>query len=249
MHALALLLLSALQLTHLLAFDLCIVGDSTLQMFANAWAACETDAALPCAFEVLDAGTYFLQQTPERLYERKSRVVRARHVNCTALFVDFHSPEWLLLTKRFWNARGRQISCRRTLTNFHHHAYAYFKQPRNAASVAKMMLDAERTIKEHLGAIDPLAWLLPTMPLDDNPSFPQTIAEVTETSVFMTASRAETIATLQLLSVRLQRMGDTFADRLHAKRDRLLGDSFTVLAMQSLLAAQFQRAAVGNQSV
>ncbi len=138
---------------------------------------------------------------------------------------------------------------RRTLTNFHHHAYAYFTELRNAASVEKMMLDVERAMKEYLGAIDPLSWLLPTMPLDDNPTFPQTIAEVTETSVLMTASGAETIATLQLLSARLQRMGDMFADRLHAKRDKLLGDSFTVLAMQSLLATQFKKATIRSQSV
>lgn len=223
------------------SFDLCIVGDSTLQMFANAWRACETNRALPCSYEVLDSGTYFLQKTPERMYERKSSVVRARHFNCTVLFADFHHLDWLFVMKQFWNARGRQVSCRRTITNYHHHANSYFKESRTAASVAKMMLEVESSMRDSLGAVHSLAWLLPTMPLDNNPAFPQTITEVTETSILMAASGAETSAALQLLSVRLQHKGDTFADRLHLRTDKLLADSFSVLAMQSWLASEFQK--------
>lgn len=239
------LFLTLLPIAHLLSVDVCIVGDSTLQMFANAWLACAApQSELACAFKVLDSGIYYLQNRPERTYQRKTTLVRSIHYNCTALFADFHDLKWLAMVQSFWSDRGRQITCRRTITNYHHHAGAYLNQTRTAAAVAQMMQEAQESVAKYLGTTRPLSWLLPTMPLDNNRAFLQTIAGVAETAALMAASGAETNALLHILAARLQRMGNTFADRMHVRRDRLLGDSFTVRAVQSFLVTEFKRAAL-----
>lgn len=237
------LFLAWLSIAYPVLVDVCIIGDSTLQMFANAWIACEAPSELACAFKVLDSGIYYLQKRPERTYQRKTRLVRSIRYNSTALFADFHDLQWLAMVRGFWIERGRRIECRRTITNYHHHAGAYLNQTRTATSVAEMMQEAQQAVHEYLGTTEPLAWLLPTMPLDNNRAFLQTIAGVAETAALMAASGTETNALLHVLAARLQRMGGTFADRMHVRRDRLLGDSFTVRAVQSFLVTEFKRAA------
>lgn len=225
--------------------DVCIVGDSTLQMFAAMWDACETTPTLPCAFKTVDGGIYHVQHYKGSTFYRKTKIVRSLcYDNATAMFLDFHSFDWLLMARDFWRARGREVSCRRTITNFHHHAITYFPHPRTADSVANMMRETETALQSSLGATAPIAWLLPTLPLDNNPEFPQTLRGVTETSILMSASGAETIATLQLLTARLQQIHrDFFFDRMHVDRAKLRNDSFTVLAIQGFLAQEFKRAA------
>ena len=224
--------------------DVCIVGDSTLQMFSPAWLACEHSSQMPCSFETIDSGIYFVQEYKGRIYNRETKLARSTHTNCTVLFADFHVFGWLLAVRKFWSDRGQDVVCHRTITNYHHHAATYFTRPRTAESTRRMMDEAQDSIRQILGSMEPLAWLLPTLPTDNDPKFPQTIRGVTETSILMSASGAETIATLQLLSARLQQNDiKIFTDRLHFSRARMLNDSFTVLAVQSLLASEFQRCA------
>lgn len=223
------------------SFDLCIVGDSTLQMFASAWAACEKLPSEPCSFQTIDSGTYYEQHYEGRIYNRQTTIMRALHNNCSVLFAEFQDLAWLFVLRKFWADRGRDVVCRRTITNYHHHAHSFLKERRTAASVANMMSSVEVSVKESLGSMNAVAWLLPTMPTDNDPAYAQTIHSVTETSILMSASGAETIATIQLLSLRLQRMGDVFADRMHVWNHKMLQDAFTVSAMRSFLASEFKK--------
>lgn len=217
--------------------DFCVIGDSTLYMFVvPVWLNfCNQRKNVSCGFSIVEQGIFFQYNRLGHHYNRTTMIGRSNDHLCTFMVAECHGIDWLDKIQQFWKTRGG-ISCKRLLTNYHHHARDYLVGKHTFTTISQFAHNTQKIFNLSIPFTE-FVYILPTFPVSTSKEFPQTRSNVLETSAAM-ASIVETISTLHDLSEILRARG-MYRDFLHVGPSNVTRDAFAMDVVSSMLTREF----------